>query len=114
MIFERDSPVDGRFLLGHVDDAEAALPDLLEQLVGADAGAGAFGDGSRGIFGSHLDTVGVGRRRAEGGINHRGIVRESEAIFRRARLFARSLTQLALDPHQLLEEQAAPRLGDAG
>ena len=30
-------------LLGHVDDAHAPFADLLQQLVGADHGAGAFG-----------------------------------------------------------------------
>src|SRR5262249_605258 len=32
-------------LLGHEDDAEAAFADLLQELVRADDGAGAFGDG---------------------------------------------------------------------
>ena len=40
---ERDAAADGLELLGHVDDAHAALADLFEQLVGADEGAGALG-----------------------------------------------------------------------
>ena len=42
---QRDAPLDRLLLLGHVDDAHAAFAELLEQLVGADLGAGLFGDG---------------------------------------------------------------------
>jgi hypothetical protein len=42
-----DLAADGLFLLGHVDDAHAALADLLEQLVRADAVAGAFREAGR-------------------------------------------------------------------
>ena len=38
-----DLAADGFPLLGHVHDAEAAFADLLQQLVAADGGAGAFG-----------------------------------------------------------------------
>ena len=41
---EGDHAADRLFLLGHEDDAHAAFADLLQQLVGADDGAGAFGD----------------------------------------------------------------------
>ena len=37
---ERDAAAHRLLLLGHVDDAAAALADLLQQLVGADSGAG--------------------------------------------------------------------------
>ncbi len=40
---ERDLATDGLLLLGHVDDAHAALADLLEQLVGTDPRARPFG-----------------------------------------------------------------------
>ena len=43
---EGDLAADRLCLLGHVDDAHAAFADLLEQLVGADERAGAFGDWS--------------------------------------------------------------------
>ena len=46
MIFERDRPLDRLGLLGHEDDAHAAFADLLQELVGADRIAGAFGDGA--------------------------------------------------------------------
>ncbi len=42
---QRDAAFDRLLLLGHVDDAHAAFADLLQQLVGADLGAGLFGDG---------------------------------------------------------------------
>jgi hypothetical protein len=40
--FERDAAADGLVLLGHEDDAHATFADLLEQLIGADLGAGRF------------------------------------------------------------------------
>ena len=50
-----DHPLDRAGLLGHVDGAHAALADRLQQLVGADDGAGTFSDrhidGRRGIAG---------------------------------------------------------------
>ena len=52
---ERDLAADRLLLLGHVDDAEAAFADLLQQLVGADDRAGAFGDGANEIGGSWID-----------------------------------------------------------
>ena len=42
---QRHAPLDRLVLLGHEDDAHAAFADLLQQLVGADLGAGLFGDG---------------------------------------------------------------------
>ena len=45
MTFSATVPLDRLGLLGHVDDAHAALADLLEQLVGADDACRAFGDG---------------------------------------------------------------------
>ena len=55
---QRDAAADGLGLLGHVDDAHAALADLLEQLVGADAGARSLGD--RPGAGPVLDRAGGG------------------------------------------------------
>ena len=46
MIFRATLRRTGSFWSGHVDDAHAAFADLLMQLVGADLGAGAFGDGA--------------------------------------------------------------------
>ena len=40
---ERDPALDRLGLLGHEDDAHAPFADLLQQLVGADDRAGAFG-----------------------------------------------------------------------
>ena len=40
-----DLAPDWLFLDGHVDDAHAAFTDFLDQLIRADLGAGAFGDG---------------------------------------------------------------------
>ena len=45
MIFKATRRSTGSALLGHVDHAHAALADFLEQLVGADDGAGLLGDG---------------------------------------------------------------------
>jgi hypothetical protein len=42
--FESHLAPDGLLLLGHEDDAEAALPDLFQQLVRSDHRAGAFAD----------------------------------------------------------------------
>ena len=39
---QSDLALDGLRLLGHEDGAHAALPDLLQELVGADDGAGTF------------------------------------------------------------------------
>ena len=44
MIFQRNSALERLGLLGHEDDAHATFTDLLQQLVGSDDGAGAFGD----------------------------------------------------------------------
>ena len=44
---ERDLALDGLGLLGHADGAHAAFADLLEQLVGADHGAGRLGGRGR-------------------------------------------------------------------
>ena len=52
---------DGLRLLGHVDDAHAALADLLQQLVGADDRAGALGRARR----VDASTVGAGAGRLE-------------------------------------------------
>ena len=41
---QRDRAADGRLLLGEEDDAHAALADLAEERVRADAGARALGD----------------------------------------------------------------------
>lgn len=47
--FESDAAADGGELLGQEDDADAALADFFEQLVGADAVAGFFDRGERGL-----------------------------------------------------------------
>ena len=44
MILKRHLATDRLLLLGHVDDAHAALADLLEELVRADSHTGAFED----------------------------------------------------------------------
>jgi hypothetical protein len=71
---ERHPAVDGRFLFGHVDDAEAPLTDLLEDLVRADPRSRAFRHGAalddhlrgRLLVGSQVDarrpSVGVGQQ----------------------------------------------------
>ena len=47
---QRHLAADGLRLLGHVDDAHAALADLFPELVGADHRAGAFRDPSRAVL----------------------------------------------------------------
>ena len=42
---ERHRPLNRLGLLGHEDDAHAAFADLLQELVGADDGAGPLGNG---------------------------------------------------------------------
>ena len=44
---QRHSPPHRFLLLGHPDDAEATLTDLLQQLVAANPGAGYFGYGKK-------------------------------------------------------------------
>ena len=58
---ERDRAADGLLLLGHVDGAHAALADLLQQLVGADDRARAFGVPVPGLVDRRADGVGAGR-----------------------------------------------------
>ena len=53
-------------LLGHEDDAEAALADLFQQLVGADAGAGYFPGGGIEFVESLLEVLQGGERQAGG------------------------------------------------
>ena len=56
---EGDHAADGLHLFGHVDDAEAALADLLEEFVRANDRPGAFGE--RDV----IDGAGLGCRRIE-------------------------------------------------
>ena len=44
-IFERHPPPHRLLLLGQIDDAKTPFADLLQQFVGADEGAGTFGNG---------------------------------------------------------------------
>ena len=46
---ERHAPPHRFLLFGHINHAAAALADLLEQLVAADAVAGLFGDGENDV-----------------------------------------------------------------
>ena len=69
-MFERDFAADGLFLLRHVDDAEAALPEELAELVGADLRAGTFGDWMEIVGWGGTGTLGPspqGRRENGGG-----------------------------------------------
>ena len=66
---ERDLAADGALLLGEEDDSHAALAELADDRVGADARAGAFGDrGLRGEAGR------FGRNRGRGGGLTLGVV----------------------------------------
>src|SRR5262249_30782833 len=58
---ERDLAAHGLLLLGHPDDAEAALADLLQQLEVADARAGLLA----GLLGRRGQVRGVSRRRGQ-------------------------------------------------
>ena len=98
-LLERDLAAE-LLVVGDVDPAQAALvvePQDAEPL----AGMANRGRGGR-------------PQRAEGGINHRSVVRESAVIFRRTWVLAPSSAPLELDPHQLLQQQPTPRLCQVG
>ena len=63
---QRDTAADRLGLLGHIDEAHAPFADLLQELVGADEGAGALGSG---LFDGECHRQGLAYSRKAGSLS---------------------------------------------
>ena len=78
--FQRDLAPHRLLLLGHEHHAHAPFADLLQQLVRADLGAGAFGNGAEDFGRGHCGTLTPGpspRGRGENGGSERGMIEDA-------------------------------------
>ena len=111
---------DRLLLLGHVDHAHAAFADLLQELVGADQGAGLFGDelvdgrsSSRGRFFQKVARLGICLQQPLDAIPQLNVVSTGSAKVRVTFGFGprlQSLKEDLVDSRSLIDHSVSPRM----